>query len=168
MNIAIDDGRFLKVDPGNAARLLALLSLQSIGRTLAADGGSQFTEGFAFASIRADATIDRGLLKTDNFRMNGASAAVLMSGTLDLGKETQQLSIVVLPEIDASTAALAVGGCQTPTTDTARPADHTVNKSGAYHKTGLTSPTVNCVQCHGTDLKGGSGPSCFKCHGQKW
>ena len=41
--------------------------------------------------------------------MNGASAAVLMSGTLDLGKETQQLSIVVLPVIDASTAALAVG-----------------------------------------------------------
>ena len=109
MNIAIDNGRFLKVDPGNAARLLALLSLQSIGRTLAADGGSQFAEGFAFTSIRADATIDRGILKTDNFRMNGASAAVLMSGSLDLGKETQQLSIVVLPVIDASTAALAVG-----------------------------------------------------------
>jgi uncharacterized protein (TIGR02099 family) len=109
ISIEVDNGRFLKVDPGNAARLLALLSLQSIGRTLAADGGSQFAEGFAFASIRADATIDRGVLKTDNFRMNGASAAVLMSGTLDLGQETQQLSIVVLPEIDASTAALAVG-----------------------------------------------------------
>jgi uncharacterized protein YhdP len=109
VNIAIDDGRFLKVDPGSAARLLALLSLQSIGRTLALDGGSQFAEGFAFTSIRADATIDRGILKTDNFRMSGASAAVLMSGTLDLGKETQRLSIVVLPVIDASTAALAVG-----------------------------------------------------------
>jgi uncharacterized protein YhdP len=109
MSVAVDNGRFLKVETGNAARLLALLSLQSIARTLAADGGSQFAEGFAFTSIRADATIDRGILKTDNFRMSGASAAVLMSGTLDLGKETQQLSIVVLPEIDASTAALAVG-----------------------------------------------------------
>jgi uncharacterized protein (TIGR02099 family) len=109
LNIAVDDGRFLKVDPGNAARLLALLSLQSLGRTLALDGGSQFAEGFAFASIRADATIDRGILKTDNFRMSGATAAVLMSGTLDLRNETQQLSIVVLPVIDASTAALAVG-----------------------------------------------------------
>ncbi len=109
LNVAIDNGRFLKVDTGNAARLLALLSLQSLGRNLAADGGRQFTEGFAFSSIRADATIERGLLKTDNFRMNGASAAVLMSGSLDLRNETQQLSIVVLPEIDASTAALAVG-----------------------------------------------------------
>ncbi len=109
LNLAVDNGRFLKVDTGNAARLLALLSLQSLGRNLAADGGRQFTEGFAFSSIRADAAIDRGILKTDNFRMNGASAAVLMSGSLDLRNETQQLSIVVLPEIDASTAALAVG-----------------------------------------------------------
>lgn len=109
LNLAIDNGRFLKVDTGNAARLLALLSLQSIGRNLAADGGRQFTDGFAFTSIRSDATIERGILKTDNFRMTGASAAVLMSGTLDLRNETQQLSIVVLPEIDASTAALAVG-----------------------------------------------------------
>jgi uncharacterized protein YhdP len=109
VTLAIDSGRFLKVDPGNAARLLTLLSLQSLGRNLATDGGAQFAEGFEFASIRADATIDRGILKTDNFRMSGATAAVLMSGTLDLRNETQRLSVVVLPEIDASTAALAVG-----------------------------------------------------------
>jgi uncharacterized protein (TIGR02099 family) len=108
LKLAVDNGRFLKVDSGNAARLLGLLSLQSLGRSLA-DGGRQFVEGFAFASIRADATIERGVLKTDNFRMSGASAAVLMSGTLDLRNETQQLSIIVLPEIDASTAALALG-----------------------------------------------------------
>ena len=109
VSLTLDNGRFLKDDTGNAARLLALLSLQSLGRNLAADGGGQFAEGFSFTSIRADAAIDRGTLKTDNFRMNGASAAVLMSGTIDLRSETQQLSIIVLPEIDASTAALAVG-----------------------------------------------------------
>jgi len=68
----------------------------------------------------------------------------------------------------ALVATLAAAGCKTPTTDTSRPADHTINKSGSYHKTGLTNPTANCVQCHGADLRGGSGPSCFKCHGQKW
>jgi uncharacterized protein YhdP len=109
VNLSLDDGRFLKVETGGAARLLALLSLQSLGRTLAADGGRQFEEGFAFTSIRADAAIARGVLKTDTFRMNGASAAVMMSGTIDLRHETQQLAIVVLPEIDASTAALALG-----------------------------------------------------------
>jgi uncharacterized protein (TIGR02099 family) len=108
VRLTLDQGRFLKAEAGNAARLLGLLSLQSLGRNLV-DGGRQFTEGFAFASMRADATIERGILRTDNFRMNGASAAVLMSGSLDLRNETQQLTVVVLPEIDASTAALALG-----------------------------------------------------------
>jgi uncharacterized protein YhdP len=47
-------------------------------------------------------------MTTQNFRMVGQSAAVLMSGTIDLSNETQNLLVVVLPEIDASTAALAL------------------------------------------------------------
>jgi len=107
--LSLDDGRFLKVDTGNAARLLSLLSLQSLSRTLLLDGGRQFSEGFAFKSIRADAAVNQGVVSTTNFRMAGASAAALMSGTVDLRNETQQLHLVVLPEIDASTAALALG-----------------------------------------------------------
>jgi uncharacterized protein YhdP len=41
--------------------------------------------------------------------MTGASAAALISGSVDLRTEAQNLHLVVLPEIDASTAALAVG-----------------------------------------------------------
>jgi len=49
------------------------------------------------------------------------------------------------------------------------PADHTVVKSGASHKSGLSNPEANCTQCHGSDLMGGTaGVSCFKCHGKKW
>ena len=107
--LSVDDGRFLKVSTGNAARLLSLLSLQSLSRTLLFDFGRQFSEGFAYTSIRADATVTQGVISTNNFRMAGATAAALMSGTIDLRNETQQLHLVVLPEIDASTAALALG-----------------------------------------------------------
>ncbi len=49
------------------------------------------------------------------------------------------------------------------------PADHTLNKDGILHKSGLNQPIEKCVSCHGTDLKGGStGVSCFECHGRKW
>ena len=107
--LSVDDGRFLKVDTGNAARLLSLLSLQSLSRTLLFDAGRPFSEGFAYNSIRADATVAQGIMSTSNFRMTGASATALMSGTINLRNETQQLHLVVLPEIDASTAALALG-----------------------------------------------------------
>ena len=57
-------------------------------------------------------------------------------------------------------AAVACGGD--------RPDGHTVNKDGNFHRPGLTDPLTNCVDCHGADLRGGEGPSCFTCHGVKW
>ena len=49
------------------------------------------------------------------------------------------------------------------------PADHTIGKDGFMHKSGLEQPLTNCVDCHGSDLKGGTtGVSCFECHGTAW
>lgn len=63
------------------------------------------------------------------------------------------------------------GACNlfSPNSSGNAPEGHTVNKSGTFHKAGLDDPLTNCVQCHGSDLRGGSaGVSCFQCHGQKW
>jgi mono/diheme cytochrome c family protein len=70
----------------------------------------------------------------------------------------------------AGAAAFWMAACTSPAADSNNhPADHTVNKGGAYHKPGLNDPMTNCVSCHGADLRGGTaGVSCFKCHGQKW
>jgi uncharacterized protein YhdP len=108
LSLRVEDGRFLKVDTRGAGRLLTLLSLQSLSQTLLTDTRETFGEGFAFSSIRADATVARGVISTQDFRMAGTGAAALMSGTVNLNNETQQLHLIVLPEIDASTAALAV------------------------------------------------------------
>ncbi len=109
MSLNVENGRFSQVDTRGAGRLLSLLSLQSLSRILLTDSRRSFGDGFAFDTIRADATIDRGIVATDNFTMTGASAGALMSGSVNLGTETQQLHLIVLPEIDASTAALAIG-----------------------------------------------------------
>lgn len=48
------------------------------------------------------------------------------------------------------------------------PADHVKDRKGVRHKSGSKQAVVNCGPCHGQDLRGGQGPSCFTCHGQEW
>ncbi len=106
VRLAIDSGQFLKASAG-AARLLGVLSLQSLPRRLTFDFRDLFQDGFAFDNIVGDVKIGYGLATTNNFRMRGAAAAVLMDGSADLDRETEELRVVVVPEINAGTASLA-------------------------------------------------------------
>jgi uncharacterized protein (TIGR02099 family) len=106
INVAIDAGQFLKVDPG-AARLLGVLSLQALPRRLSLDFRDLFQEGFAFDSITGDVGIAQGVARTNNLRMRGLQALVLMEGSADVARETQDLRVIVVPEINAGSAALA-------------------------------------------------------------
>ena len=104
-NVNIESGQFLKADPG-LAKLLGVLSLQSLPRRLALDFRDVFTEGFAFDFVRGDVRIERGIAQSNNLQMKGVNAAVLMDGKADLSRETQDLRVVVVPEINAGTASL--------------------------------------------------------------
>jgi uncharacterized protein YhdP len=106
INLAIEAGQFLKVEPG-VARLLGVLSLQSLPRRLALDFRDLFQEGFAFDSLIGDVKIAQGVASTNNLRMRGVQAAVLIEGSADIKRETQDLRVVVVPEINAATASLA-------------------------------------------------------------
>jgi uncharacterized protein YhdP len=106
MKIAIDEGQFLKVDPG-AARLLGVLSLQALPRRFLFDFRDMFQQGFAFDRIDGDVILEKGIAKTGNLRMSGVQAVVLMEGVANLRAETQDLKVFVVPEINAGTASLA-------------------------------------------------------------
>ncbi|HWI84022.1 YhdP family protein [Ramlibacter sp.] len=103
--INVESGQFLKADPG-LAKLLGVLSLQSLPRRLALDFRDVFTEGFAFDFVRGDITIEQGIAATNNLQMKGVNAAVLMEGRADIARETQDIKVVVVPEINAGTASL--------------------------------------------------------------
>ena len=45
------------------------------------------------------------MVSSNNLQMKGVNAAVLMDGRADIAKETQDLRVVVVPEINAGTAA---------------------------------------------------------------
>ncbi len=106
-------GQFLHADMG-AARLLGVLSLQSLGHRLTGDFRDLFAEGFAFDSLTGTATIANGTLTTDDFIMKGLNAVVRVRGSADLRAETQDLTVVVIPEINAGTASLAYAALINP------------------------------------------------------
>jgi uncharacterized protein YhdP len=104
-NINIEGGQFLKADPG-IAKLLGVLNLQALPRRLTLDFRDVFSEGFAFDFVRGDVTIEQGLARTNNLQMKGVNAAVLMEGSANIARETQDLRVVIVPEINTGTAAL--------------------------------------------------------------
>ncbi len=106
INLSIAAGQFLKADPG-VGRLLGVLSLQALPRRFVLDFRDVFQQGFAFDDISGDLQIARGVAQTNNLRMRGVQAAVLMEGKTDIEQETQDLRVIVVPEIDAGTASLA-------------------------------------------------------------
>ncbi len=104
-HLDVTAGQFMKADPG-LAKLLGVLSLQTLPRRLSLDFRDLFSAGFAFDFVRGDVLVARGVASSNNLQMKGASAAVLMDGSADIASETQSLKVVVVPEIDAGTAAL--------------------------------------------------------------
>ncbi|KQV91311.1 hypothetical protein ASD15_04535 [Massilia sp. Root351] len=105
ISMNVEKGQFLKQDPG-AAKLLGVLSLQALPRMLKLDFHDVFSEGLAFDGISANAAITRGIVKTDNLKMHGVAATVLMDGTVDIANESTNLRVVVMPEVNLGTAPL--------------------------------------------------------------
>ena len=104
-------GQFAKMEPG-LGKLLGIISLQSIPRRLTLDFRDVFSDGFAFDEIISEVNVDRGIAASEKFLITGPSAKVLMGGTVDLNRETQNLQVRVSPHISdgASIATAILGG----------------------------------------------------------
>ncbi|HEY8607559.1 MAG TPA: YhdP family protein [Noviherbaspirillum sp.] len=108
LQLNLASGQFLKAD-ANAAKLLGVLSLQSLPRRLVLDFRDVFSEGFAFDGVAATATINQGVARTDNFKMRGVAATVLIDGSADIAQEAQNLHVVVIPDFNVGAASVVYG-----------------------------------------------------------
>lgn len=112
-NLTLDaeKGQFVKLEPG-IGKLLGILSLQALPRRITLDFRDIFSEGLAFDKIVGAVTIDRGIATTDNFVILGPAARILMTGDVDLARETQKLHVRVAPSLSdsISIASGLVGG----------------------------------------------------------
>lgn len=104
-NVNLDKGQFLKAEPG-VARLFGVLNLQALPRRLTLDFSDVFSEGFTFDFVRGDVQIQQGIASTNNLQMKGVTAAVMLEGKADIEHETQDLKVVVVPDLNTGTATL--------------------------------------------------------------
>lgn len=103
----IGKGQFKKLEPG-VGRLLGVLSLQSLPRRITLDFRDIFSEGFAFDSIIGSAALDKGRLQSEELRIRGPAAKILLSGQVDLVHETQDLKVRVQPSVGETVATGAM------------------------------------------------------------
>ena len=98
-------GQFMKIDPG-VGKLLSILSLQALPTHITLGFTDVFSQGFSFDSITGTAQIKRGIMETNDFRIDGSSAKVTMMGQIDLNHETQNLKVRILPAVGNSVSLL--------------------------------------------------------------
>lgn len=113
LSLDLGKGQFLKTEPG-VAKLIGVLNLQSLRRRLTFDFRDLFAEGFVFDDIRGNIKVARGVARSDDFRMRGVTAEVLIVGEVNLVAETQNLLVEVRPELNAGLASLAYAALVNP------------------------------------------------------
>lgn len=105
--VSLDKGRLINVN-SRSARLLELLSLQSLQRLakLEFNPTDLLRDGFPFDTIRGDMKLSRGILHSEGYKLNSPVATIVLAGDTDIVAERWNLRAVVIPNLDASGAAV--------------------------------------------------------------
>ncbi|SNR69848.1 TIGR02099 family protein [Methylobacillus rhizosphaerae] len=109
LQLDVRKGQILKIQPG-VGRLFSVLTLQNLPRRLSFDFRDVFSSGFTFDKIDANVRIDDGIMRSDNFHLEGPTASVTMTGETNLQKETQHIKVKVTPYVSDSLSIAALAG----------------------------------------------------------
>lgn len=111
-NIRFKDGAISSVEPGGAGRLIGLFNFGEISRRLSLDFTDFFSKGYAFEKIRGDLTFKDANLTTDNLKIKGPSADLLIQGRTGIEAQDYDQVVTVSPHVSGGLPwiGLAVGG----------------------------------------------------------
>ncbi|OLF22204.1 TIGR02099 family protein [Aeromonas sp. YN13HZO-058] len=105
-NYQLEGGTLREVND-KGARLLSLLSLDSLLRKLRLDFRDVFDKGFYFESMSASATIKQGQLKNDDFYMKGAAGNLRGEGIADLVRWRLDFDLSFSPNLGGTLPVVA-------------------------------------------------------------
>ncbi len=110
--IRFNDGAISSVEPGGAGRLVGLFNFGEISRRLSLDFTDFFSKGYAFEKIRGDLTFRDANMTTENLKVKGPSADLLIQGRTGIEIQDYDQVVTVTPHISGGLPwiGLAVGG----------------------------------------------------------
>ena len=105
-------GAISSVEPGGAGRLVGLFNFGEISRRLSLDFTDFFSKGYAFDKIRGDLNFKDANLTTENLRIKGPSADLLIQGRTGIDVQDYDQVVTVTPHVSGGLPwiGLAVGG----------------------------------------------------------
>lgn len=107
LNLAIDKGVFVEVEPG-VSRAFGLLNIGALQRRLRLDFHDLFGAGFSFDHTEGSFHFDKGDAYTNDLTIEGPSGVINIAGRTGLVKQDFDQLVTVTPELGA-VLPLAVG-----------------------------------------------------------
>ncbi|ABM02964.1 membrane protein-like protein [Psychromonas ingrahamii 37] len=101
----LTDGAITEVND-NGARLLSLFSLDGIRRTLNNEFNNVFSKGLNFDQANFSGSITDGIVKNDDFYLNGSAGKISGKGLIDLPNNDTNYQISYSPAITSSLPVL--------------------------------------------------------------
>ena len=102
----LTDGSITEVSD-KGARLLSIFSLDGIRRSLNFEFDDVFAKGFNFDDFTLSANITDGILKNDNFHLNGSAGKITGKGLIDLPNQEINYKLSYSPAVTSSLPVLA-------------------------------------------------------------
>lgn len=102
----ISDGNITDVDD-KGARLLSFLSLDGIRRSLNLEFSDVFSKGFGFDEMKMSANITNGIIKSDDYYLEGSAGKITGAGLIDLPNLDVNYRFSYSPAVTSSLPVLA-------------------------------------------------------------
>jgi uncharacterized protein (TIGR02099 family) len=110
--IRFKDGSFSSVKQGGAGRIVGLFNISEINRRLSLDFKDFFSKGYSFEKMRGDLQFKDANLLTENVKIKGSSADLLIQGRTGINAQDYDQVVTVTPHVSGGLPwiGLAVGG----------------------------------------------------------
>lgn len=106
LSTQIENGLITEVDD-KGARMLSFFSLDGIRRSLNLEFGNVFSKGLGFDEMSMTANIDNGVLKSDDYFLDGSAGKVTGEGLIDLPNANVDYQFSYSPAVTSSLPVLA-------------------------------------------------------------